>query len=66
MIPLAPNDVISIWRAIKPYKFHTTYGAFNGMTVRDKDLKKRVLHSMKIQARHAGWTDHELLDEHVF
>ncbi|KAI4113950.1 MAG: hypothetical protein LQ338_008087 [Usnochroma carphineum] len=65
MIPLAPDDISDIWQAIKPYSFHTTYGAFNGTTVRDKDLKKRVLESMKTQIRHEGRADHELFFEEV-
>ncbi|KAI4148725.1 MAG: hypothetical protein L6R39_002709 [Caloplaca ligustica] len=65
MIPLDPDEISGIWRAIKPYDFHTTYGAFNGMTVRDKALKARVLQSMKIQTVREGWVHHELVDERV-
>lgn len=63
MIPLAPDDIITIWRAVKMYAFDTTYGAFNGMTVSDANMKERILMSMKIQVRSMGWKDHELLDE---
>ena len=63
MIPLPPPDIHAIWRAIKPYTFYTTFGAFNGMTVRDKKLKERVLDSMKIQVRWEGYKHHELLSE---
>ncbi|KAL8836739.1 MAG: hypothetical protein Q9170_002803 [Blastenia crenularia] len=63
MIPLGPDEIFGIWKAIKPYNFHTTYGAFNGMTVRDKDLKSRVLESMKTQVRREGWVEHDLLNE---
>ncbi|KAL8940723.1 MAG: hypothetical protein Q9216_002674 [Gyalolechia sp. 2 TL-2023] len=65
MIPLSPDDILGIWDSIKSYNFHTTYGAFNGMTVRDENLKSRVLESMKTQVRHMGWEQHKLLDEKV-
>ncbi|KAL9128780.1 MAG: hypothetical protein Q9217_002609 [Psora testacea] len=64
-IPLPPDQIHQIWRAIKPFDFNTTYGAFTGMEVRDEELKKRVLDSMKIQVRGEGWAKHELLDEVV-
>ena len=65
MIPLPPGDILRIWRAIKPYDFHTTHGAFVGMDVRDKGLKGRMLESMKIQVRGEGWENHEILEEVV-
>lgn len=54
MIPLGLNEITHIWDAIRPYDFHTTYGAFNGMTVRDQDLKRRVFDSMVIQLSKEG------------
>ena len=65
MIPLPPGDILKIWRAIRPFKFHTTHGAFVGMDVRDKELKERMLESMKIQVRGEGWEKHEILEEVV-
>ena len=65
MIPLPPNEILKIWRAIEPYEFDTTHGAFAGMDVRDGDLKKRMLQSMQIQTRGEGWERHEILDEVV-
>lgn len=65
MIPLPPSEIFKIWRAIEPYEFDTTHGAFGGMDVRDKDLKKRLLESMKIQTRGEGWQQHEILDQLV-
>lgn len=62
MIPLPPSEILKIWRAIEPYDFDATHGAFTGMDVRDKYLKKRMLESMKIQTRGEGWESHELLD----
>ena len=61
-IPLPPDQILQIWRAIAPFDFHTTYGAFSAMDIRDKDLKKRTLESMKIQARGEGWNEHEIFE----
>ena len=65
MIPLPPSDILQIWRAIEPYDFDTTHGAFVGTDVRDENLKKRVLESMKIQTRGEGWERHEILDQTI-
>ena len=65
MIPLPPDDILRIWKAIKPFEFHTTHGAFVDMDVRDKGLKRRMLDSMKIQIRGEGWENHEILEEVV-
>ena len=65
MIPLPPSDILEIWRAIEPYDFNTTHGAFVGTDVRDQDLKKRMLESMKIQTRGEGWKRHEMLDQTI-
>ena len=65
MIPLAPDAIMTIWQAIQTYDFHTTYGAFNGMTVKDVNVKARILMSMKTQVRSMGWEKHELLDETI-
>ena len=63
MIPLPPSEILKIWRAIEPYDFDTTHGAFVGMDIRDERLKERVLESMKIQTRSEGWEQHEILDQ---
>lgn len=65
MIPLPPREILKIWRAIEPYEFDTTHGAFVGMDVRDQHLKERMLESMKIQTRGEGWDRHEILDQMV-
>ena len=65
MIPLPPDDILRIWKAIKPFEFDTTHGAFVDMDVRDKRLKRRMLESMKIQVRGEGWENHEILEEVV-
>ncbi|KAI9792127.1 MAG: hypothetical protein M1835_008058 [Candelina submexicana] len=63
MIPLPPSDIQNIWRALKSWDFHETYGAFRGMDIRHEDVKKRVLESMKIQIKAEGHPEHELLNE---
>ncbi|KAL8714638.1 MAG: hypothetical protein Q9220_001587 [cf. Caloplaca sp. 1 TL-2023] len=65
MIPLAPDDIMNIWQAIQPFDFHTTIGGFIDMTVRDQNVKARILESMKIQVRSQGWKEHRILDEQV-
>lgn len=65
MIPLPPEEILQIWKAIKPFDFDTTHGAFNGMDVRDENLNARMLESMKIQVRGEGYARHEILDEIV-
>lgn len=65
MIPLPPDEIYNIWRAIKPFHFDTTYGAFEHMDVKDEGLKGRMLESMKIQVRAMGWKEHPILSEGV-
>lgn len=65
MIPLPPSAILKIWRAIEPFDFESTHGAFVGADVRDEALKERMLESMQIQTRGEGWEDHEILDQMV-
>jgi len=62
MIPLAPKDMLRMWKALAPFDFEATFGAFKGLVVRHEKVKSRVLESMKIQVRGEGWEKHELLD----
>ena len=62
MIPLSPDDILKIWKAIEGFEFDTTHGAFLGMEVRDGGLKRRVVVSMQIQTRVGGGEWHEVLD----
>lgn len=73
-IPLAPDEVFAIWKAIRGFEWEATYGAFVGMDVRDQGgevngegrrCKERVLESMKIVVRAMGWREHALLVEKV-
>ncbi|KAI9701636.1 MAG: hypothetical protein M1820_006407 [Bogoriella megaspora] len=63
MIPLGPQIMHQMWTRLKQFGFDTTFGAFAGNEIRSKDVKKRVLKSMKIQTRAEGYTEHALLAE---
>lgn len=54
MIPLPPEKIHDIWKAVKPFSFDTTYGGFPGQNVTRTDLKAQVLESMKIFLRTGG------------
>ena len=56
---------MDMWNAIKPFDFDTTHGAFLGVDIRDKDIKSRLLESMKIQVRNEGYEEHDILVEEV-
>lgn len=62
-IPLAPPEIYKMWQGLKSLEFESTHGAFVGTDVRDKNVKARVLESMKIQVRNEGWEDHAILNE---
>ncbi|KAL9061582.1 MAG: hypothetical protein Q9162_000114 [Coniocarpon cinnabarinum] len=73
-IPLSPPIIMGIWDAVKNFDWHTTHGAFQGMdvhghgdTVEEKyrEMKGRVLESMKIQVRAEGHVDAAVLKEEL-
>lgn len=53
--------MLRMWRALEPLDFKVTFGVVKAHVVRDEQVKKRVLESMKIQVRASGWKEHELL-----
>ncbi|KAF2030030.1 hypothetical protein EK21DRAFT_66486 [Setomelanomma holmii] len=63
LIPLPPAKIQGIWKAIKPYEFDSTYGAFPGQNVTRPDLKQQVLESMKIFCRVGGHDNAAVYDE---
>ena len=65
MIPLPPAEIHKMWQALRMHDFESTHGAFVGTEVRDKNVKARVLESMKIQARAEGWDDVAILNEQL-
>jgi hypothetical protein len=55
MIPLSPEAILGIWKAVKGFAFSTTYGGFPGQDIRgEEDLRARVLESMKIWVGNLG------------
>lgn len=69
MIPLAAEEVASMWNILKNYEFSATHGAFKGTEVYDGDkgsdttVKRRILDSMQIQVKRMGYKDHAFLQE---
>ncbi len=55
--------MLKMWHVIKMLDFESTHGAFVGTDIRDKNVKRRVLESMKIQTRNEGYEQHEILKE---
>ena len=54
MIPLPPDKIRDIWKALEPFDFSSTHGAFLGQDVRDVEVKRRVWESVRIQIRAEG------------
>ena len=65
MIPLSPDEIMRIWEALRGFEFEVTHGLFVGWDVRKRDVKQRMLDSMKVQVRRMGYQNHELLDESI-
>ena len=70
-IPLSPDKILQIWKAIKPYRFTATLGVFAvGSNVREAkgqrmSLKARVLESAKIAVKAMGYSSHAILEESI-
>ncbi|KAF7591357.1 hypothetical protein BBP40_001635 [Aspergillus hancockii] len=62
MIPLPPDDVHGIWKAIKDIDFDDTHGAFTGQEIKGNS-KARVLESAKIIVRASGYPEHAIFQE---
>ncbi|PNS20441.1 DNA polymerase epsilon catalytic subunit A [Sphaceloma murrayae] len=65
MVPLGPDDVWAIWKAVRDRDFGVTHGLMMGMDVEHADVKKWVLEGAKRQVRRMGWEGHEILEESV-
>ncbi|OOF95083.1 hypothetical protein ASPCADRAFT_5669 [Aspergillus carbonarius ITEM 5010] len=61
-IPLPPDDVHNIWKALKHIAFDQAYGAFVGMDTTG-NCKKRLLDSAKIFVKAMGYLDHAIHEE---
>ncbi|KAA8649855.1 putative metallo-beta-lactamase domain protein [Aspergillus tanneri] len=62
MIPLPPDEVHKIWKAIAHTEFDDTYGAFEGGETFGNS-KRRVLDSAKIIVKAMGYLDHAIHQE---
>ncbi|GME22251.1 Beta-lactamase-like protein [Neofusicoccum parvum] len=63
MIPLSPPEIHAMWKAVAPYEWESTHGAFVGMDIRRPDCKRAVLESMKIQVNYEGHAGHAIFSE---
>jgi hypothetical protein len=61
-IPLHPDAVHNIWKAIKDVDFEDVHGAFVGQETKGNS-KKRVLDSAKIYVKAVGYLDHAIHQE---
>jgi len=59
MIPLPPDEVYGIWKAVADLDFEDTHGAFWTRDTRGES-KKRVLDSAKLFIKFMGYHDHEI------
>jgi hypothetical protein len=65
MIPLSPDAIYGIWKALKPFEFDTVFGGFPHQVIRSNQAKSRVLESMRIFITAAGHFDHVLMTTKV-
>ncbi|PGH31820.1 hypothetical protein GX50_05424 [[Emmonsia] crescens] len=63
-IPLPPDDVHAIWKAVADLDFDDTHGAFWGRDTIGQS-KKRLLESAQIYIRFAGYVDHAIHQEKI-
>lgn len=66
-IPLAPDQILGIWKALKGFDIEATYGF---VTVRSKEgdrvsIPARILQSAKVCVRAMGWREHDIFGETV-
>ncbi|KAK7887360.1 hypothetical protein LTR67_009780 [Exophiala xenobiotica] len=70
-IPLPPDTVMQIWKALAPFDFKATYGVFAKMANvferpgQTLSLKGRVLQSAKIAVKAIGYSDHAIFAEEL-
>ncbi|KAK7204966.1 metallo-beta-lactamase [Myxozyma melibiosi] len=64
MIPLSPDAVFDIWKALKPFNFEIMHGGWADKVVKT-DVKKRLLESCKIFVEKMGYTQHAVFEEEL-
>ncbi|TDZ31355.1 Uncharacterized protein C8035_v005967 [Colletotrichum spinosum] len=62
LIPLSPDDVHGIWKAVAGLDFEDAYSAFPGRDARG-DAKRRFLESAQLFVRSMGYLDHAIHSE---
>ncbi|KAL2208519.1 metallo-beta-lactamase superfamily protein [Sarocladium strictum] len=61
-IPLPPDEVHNIWKAVKDLDFEDTHGAFMTRDTRGRS-KQRLLESAKLIVRFMGYSEHTIHQE---
>ncbi|GKT88915.1 metallo-beta-lactamase family protein [Colletotrichum tofieldiae] len=64
MIPLSPEAVHGIWKAVAALDFEDAHSAFAGRDARG-DAKKRLLESAQLFVRSIGYSDHPIHSENI-
>ncbi|KAL0931397.1 metallo-beta-lactamase family protein [Colletotrichum truncatum] len=64
MIPLGPEDVHGIWKAVSKLDFEDAHSAFAGRDARG-DAKRRFLESAQLFIKSMGYADHAIHNESV-
>ncbi|CCF39409.1 metallo-beta-lactamase superfamily protein [Colletotrichum higginsianum] len=64
MIPLSPEDVYDIWKAVSKLDFEDAHSAFPGRDARG-DAKRRLLDSAQIFVKSVGYIDHPIHGESI-
>ncbi|WYZ42307.1 hypothetical protein EsH8_VI_000006 [Colletotrichum jinshuiense] len=62
MIPLSPEDVYSIWKAVAGLEFDDAHSAFAGRDARG-NAKRRLLESAQLFLKSIGYVDHPIHGE---
>ncbi|KAH0421900.1 metallo-beta-lactamase family protein [Colletotrichum kahawae] len=64
MIPLSPDDVHGIWKAVSALDFEDAHSAFHGRDARG-GAKKRLLESAQLCVKFMGYANHAIHSEKV-
>lgn len=66
-IPLSPDEILKIWKALKGFDIEATHGfvSVRSQTDDQSSIPERILESAKIVVKRMGYKDHQILSEHV-
>lgn len=66
MIPLSPDEILGIWRALKGWEIEATYGfstvRWNGRES-EAGIPERILESARVCVRAMGVREHAIFEE---